>query len=193
MLSRLSMLLGTTLTVTLGLPLLVRTLNRRQNKIKAFADNDMDNIYLTRAITVIRPVEDVYRFWHNLTRLPKILDYIESVHAIGNTLTRWTLNLPLGLKTTFDVETYIDIPNTMIGWRSLPKSELQTGGWVRFQPMETGTEVQLTVEFGALPSPLRQSVCNLVNETYIDHCLQAYKQKMERLPPTINERSGECD
>jgi len=174
--------------------MLFRNLSRKNSNgeqpITAAAESAAQNIYITRNVTVNRPVEEVYHFWHDLSNLPHVMDYIESVYVIGNTLTHWTLKLPGDLKAEFDAETYIDIPNTMISWRSLPESELQSGGSVRLQPVEGGTEIHLTVEFVPPVGAVGVAIAKLIGESYVDHALHGYKRSMEDTSVEVEAHGG---
>jgi uncharacterized membrane protein len=177
-------------SAAIGASFLLRNLKRKSQETAAVAENAAQDIYVTRAVTVNQPVEDVYRFWHDLTNLPQVMEYVESVYVIGNTLTHWTLKFPGDLQAEFDAETYIDMPNEMISWRSLPESEIQSGGSVRLQPVEDGTEVQLTVEFVPPAGALGQAVAKLFGEAYVDGCLDTYKQMVEQTSVEIEAHGG---
>lgn len=181
-------ILGGVMSAALGISYLFRDRNMKGKKQTAFAENASQNIHITRAITVTQPVEAVYQFWRRLTNLPQVIDYIESVYVIGNTLTRWTLNPDP--KTEFDVETYIDIPNSMISWRSLPEAPIQNAGSVRLQPVDGGTKVQLTLEIMTPADTPEQALIDLIDERYVDQCLQEFKQLMENTSIEIEAHGG---
>jgi uncharacterized membrane protein len=141
-------------------------------------------IHISRAMTIDRPAQDLYAFWHDPTNLPQVIKYIDSVQMIDDKSAHWTISLPGGLKTEFDVEVYTDVPNEVISWRSLPGSQVQTAGSVRFRPAPfgRGTEVHLTVEFVPPGGPIGQAVFKLFGEApgqYINQYLRDFKQMME--------------
>lgn len=194
---KLSVLGGALVTsAAVGIPMLFRKWtqksvdNGQMAAEAAPSENAAQNIYITRTVTVNRPIEDVYHFWHNLSNLPQVMDYVESVYAIGNTLTHWTLKFPGDLKAEFDAETYIDIPNTMISWRSLPESELQSAGSVRLQPAEGGTEIHFTLEFVPPGGAVGAAILKIVTESYVDHALHDYKRSMEETSVEVEAHGG---
>jgi len=153
-------------------------------------------IKVTKSITIDRPIEELYAFWHDLTNLPSVMDYVKSIQVAGDT-THWTLQLPGGVKSEFNSEVYNEVPNEVIAWRSLEGSELQNAGSVRFKPAPgtRGTEVQLTVEFIPPAGIIGQAITKLFGEVpaqYIGQGLREFKQKMEtgEIPTTDGQPSG---
>lgn len=142
-------------------------------------------IHVVRAITINRPVEDLYNFWRDPANLPQVMGYVESVQPIGENRTHWTVKMPIGdMKVEFDSEVYTDVPNEVISWRSLPGSQVENAGSVRFKPAPAGrgTEVHLTVEFIPPGGPLAQAALKLFGDApnqYFAQYLRELKQKME--------------
>ena len=50
---------------------------------------------VSRSIIVDRPVEEVYRFWHDFGNLPKFMTFLESVESTGDRRSHWTANGPV--------------------------------------------------------------------------------------------------
>lgn len=141
-------------------------------------------VHVTRAITIDRPVEDLYGFWRNLTNLPQVMGFVESVKLLDGNRSHWTLKLPGGIPVEFDSEVYTDTPNEVISWRSLPDSQLQHAGSVRFKPApgNRGTELHFTLEFVPPGGPVAQAVLKLFGDVpnqYIGQFLRDFKQEME--------------
>jgi uncharacterized membrane protein len=141
-------------------------------------------VHVTRAVTIDRPVEDLYTFWRDPANLPQVMGYVESVQPIGDNRTHWTIKLPKGATVEFDSEVYTDKPNEVISWRSLPGSQIQNAGSVRFVPAPAGrgTEVHLTVEFVPPGGPIAQAVLKLFGDApnqYFAQYLRDFKQVME--------------
>ena len=116
--------------------------------------------------------------------MPEVISYVESVQVTGDKQAHWTVKAPGGMKVEFDVEVYTDTPNEVISWRSLPDSDIQNAGSVRFRPApaDRGTEVVLTVEFvppgGALGHALLKLLGDAPNQ-YVAEYLREFKQMME--------------
>jgi uncharacterized membrane protein len=141
-------------------------------------------IHVVQTITVNRPVEDLYFFWRDPTHMPQVFSYVESVEVTGDDRAHWTITLPGGIKSEFDAEVYTKTPYEVISWRSLPGSEIDNAGSVRFKPApgEDGTEVQLTLEFVPPGGVIGKALMTLFGdapEQYIGQFLREFKQVME--------------
>ncbi len=141
-------------------------------------------IHVTRAVTINRPVEDLYNFWHDPANYPQVMGYIDSVQVTGNNRAHWTVKAPGGMTFEFDGEIYTDTPNEVISWRSLPESQIQNAGSVRFNPAPDGrgTEVHLTVDFVPPGGLIGQRLLKLFGDVpnqYITQYLREFKQMME--------------
>lgn len=158
-------------------------------------------IHVERAITIDRPVEDLYNFWRDPANMPQVMGYVESIEPIGKNRTHWTIKSPVGgMKVEFDSEIYTDTPNEVISWRSLPGSQVQNAGSVRFKPAPAGrgTEVHLKVEFVPPGSPLAQVVLKLFGDVpnqFFAQSLRELKQMMEtgEKATTEGQTSGRKD
>jgi uncharacterized membrane protein len=139
-------------------------------------------VHLVRSITIDRPIAELYKFWHDLSRLPEAFKHIESIQFLGNNKAHVTLKLPGNLSTEFDAEIYTDVPNEVISWRSLPDSELANAGSIRFRDTGKGTEVEMTVEYvppgGALGKTIAEIIGKFPSE-YLAGFLREFKELME--------------
>lgn len=157
-------------------------------------------IHVVRTVTIDRPANELYNFWRDATHMPEVFSYVESVQVTGADRAHWKLQLPGGMTTEFDSEIYTDTPNEVISWRSLPGSELQNAGSVRFKPAPVGrgTEVQLTIEFVPPGGALGKAVLKLFGEApaqYIGQFLREFKQLVEtgEKATTRGQSSGRKD
>ena len=107
---------------------------------------------LEATITVNKPVLEVYRFWRHLENLPRFMRHLESVISIGENRSHWVARGPLHMPLIWDAELLEERENTLLSWRSLPGSDIDHMGTVRFRelPNGRGTEVRLKLAY-ALP------------------------------------------
>jgi uncharacterized membrane protein len=98
------------------------------------------------AITIAKPVTDVYRFWRDLENLPHFMDHLIDVDTTTDGKSHWIAKGPLGLKVEWDAEIITDTPNQVIAWRSLPGSDVDTAGAVRFRELADGRGTEVRVE-----------------------------------------------
>ncbi|MDP8976514.1 MAG: SRPBCC family protein [Actinomycetota bacterium] len=103
------------------------------------------------AITVNRPPQEVYGYWHHFENLPKFMAHLESVEAKEDGRWRWVANAPLGRTVEWEAEIEEDVPDQLIAWRSLEGSEVPNRGSVRFAPAAGGRATEVTFELAYEP------------------------------------------
>ncbi|MEW9529562.1 SRPBCC family protein [Microbispora sp. NPDC049125] len=103
---------------------------------------------LHAAITVKRPREDVYRFWHNFENFPRFMVHVESVEA-SDGQTHWRVRGPAGKGVEWDAEIVEDRRDQLIAWRSTHGALVPNSGSVRFAdaPGDRGTEVRVSLRY----------------------------------------------
>jgi uncharacterized membrane protein len=106
-------------------------------------------IRIKRSITVNRPPEEVYQFWHDFENLPRFMSHVKSVKRLGDTRTHWEVKGPAGIEVEWDAEITEDKPNELIAWRSLPGADVENSGAVRFEraPGGRGTVVRVDLNY----------------------------------------------
>lgn len=139
---------------------------------------------ITRAITINRPIDEVYRFWRDLQNLPRFMRHLEAVQVLDATRSRWTAKGPGGASIEWDAELVEDVPNERIAWRSLEGADVANAGAVRFSRAPGGRGTEVRVEMREVPPGGRvaETVAKLVRqapEQKIADDLRAFKQVME--------------
>jgi uncharacterized membrane protein len=101
------------------------------------------------AITVMKPVADVYRYWRDFEHLPTFMAHVEDVDTTTDGKSHWVARGPLGLRVEWDAEIVTDKPNEVIAWRSLDGADVDTAGSVHFKelPHGRGTEVRVELKY----------------------------------------------
>ncbi|HEU4727418.1 MAG TPA: SRPBCC family protein [Kofleriaceae bacterium] len=133
------------------------------------------------AVTINKPVSEVYSFWRKFETLPRFMEYLESVTPRAAGRSRWVARLPLGRTIAWDAEIIDDRPNELIAWRTVEGSTLQHRGEVTFArtPGRDMTEVRVKLElglFGARPNPV---LAKLLTRPQIKGDLRRLKQILE--------------
>ena len=105
-------------------------------------------VKVNEAVTINRPAAEIYRFWRNLSNLPRVMRHLESIRVEGER-SHWVAHGPLGHRVEWDAEIINDRPNELIAWRSLEGSEVGTAGSVHFAtaPGGRGTEVHVSLKY----------------------------------------------
>lgn len=140
---------------------------------------------IIRAVTVNRPVHEVYRFWRDLENLPRFMRHLEAVEVTDQRRSHWTAKGPAGRKLEWDAEIVEDQPNESIAWRSLGGGAIDHIGRVLFAPAPGGRGTEVRVEMHQEYPPggqLAETVAKLFRqapEQKIQDDLRAFKQVME--------------
>lgn len=108
-------------------------------------------IHIRESVRVERPVEDLYRFWRELENLPSFMSNLESVTDLGNGRSHWCAKGPAAVRVEWDAEIINEVPDKVIGWRSLPDSDVVTAGSVNFRPVRDGRATQIDVHLQYAP------------------------------------------
>jgi uncharacterized membrane protein len=156
---------------------LVSALGLRKDAVRA-------PIHVLRTVMVNRPPEELYAMWRNFENLPAIMQHLEAVRVLDAKRSLWRARSPLGGTVEWEAELTHEIPDRELGWRSLPGSEVESTGVVRFEPSPLGYGTQLQVEMVYAPPAgrLGASVARILGEEpqqQIEEDLQRFKQRME--------------
>src|SRR5712692_2145589 len=123
-------------------------------------------IRVDESVTIQRPPEDVYCFWRRVENLPQFLDHLESVQSIDGRRSHWVAKGPAGKKIEWDAEIISDVPAAMIGWKTLPGSDIDHAGSVRFERALDGfgTEVKVSLQYRPPGGAMGAAVGKLLGE-----------------------------
>jgi uncharacterized membrane protein len=136
------------------------------------------------AITIARPVAEVYAFWRRLENFPLFMKSIVSVTERGGGRSLWIARGPAGKTWEWEAEILEDRPRELLVWRSLPGSEVHHYGAVRFQdaPAGRGTEVRVGIEFrppGGIAGLMVARLARRLPEHQVEEDLRRLKQMLE--------------
>lgn len=106
-------------------------------------------IRVHKAINIHAPVDELYRFWSNFENFPQFMSHVQAVRT-ENGVSEWTVKGPAGAPVTFKAEKTRDVPNESIAWQTLPDSQVQHTGFVRFDENRDGS-TRVTVQMRYVP------------------------------------------
>jgi uncharacterized membrane protein len=135
--------------------------------------------HVHESIRLEKPIEEVYRFWRQLENLPRFMSHLERVVDLGNGRSRWTTKAPAGSTVEWNAEIINEVENKVIGWRSLPDSDVVTAGAVNFDRARGGRSTQVTVHLQYAPPGGRLG--KMVAEIFGDEPAQAIREDLRRL------------
>ncbi|HSB74175.1 MAG TPA: SRPBCC family protein [Terriglobales bacterium] len=140
-------------------------------------------IRVRKAVSVDKSPEELYRFWHDFENLPRFLRHLQSVRSRAGRL-EWVTSGPLGKNFSWEAEIVEDRENEYISWRSLPGSQIENQGSVRFQsgPEGRGTEVRVELLYRPPAGRLGAAFASLFGEDpeqQIREDLRRFKELME--------------
>jgi uncharacterized membrane protein len=108
-----------------------------------------NGIRVQKTINVNAPIDEVYRFWHNFENFPLFMDHVKEI-SVQNGISNWKVAGPAGSSMEFQSHITRDIPNESIAWETIPDSQIQHTGVVRFEEnWDGGTRV--TVQMTYMP------------------------------------------
>lgn len=139
-------------------------------------------------VTVNRSPQDLYNFWRNLTNLPRVMSYLESVQVLSPMRSHWVAKAPAGMQVAWDAEIISDVPNERIGWRSIQGADVPNAGSVTFEPAPggNGTLIHVNLKYDVPMGPVGAGIAKLFGSDpsrMIDEDLHRFKAMMEMGEP----------
>jgi uncharacterized membrane protein len=108
-------------------------------------------VHVRESVRLEKPVEEVYRFWRRLENLPRFMSHLERVECFDDTHSHWVARGPANLRVEWDAEIINEVENRVIGWRSLPGSDVVSAGSVNFEAVRQGRGTQLSLHLQYAP------------------------------------------
>jgi uncharacterized membrane protein len=103
-------------------------------------------IHVDETVTIQRPASELFRFWRSLENLPRVMRHLESVSTVGNRRSHWVAKGPAGMQVEWEAEIINEVPDKLIGWRSVEGSTIVSAGSVHFDQQADGS-TRLWVRF----------------------------------------------
>jgi uncharacterized membrane protein len=141
-------------------------------------------VIVEESVVINRPISELYRFWRNLENLPRFMSHLESVERITDTLSRWRAKGPAGTTVEWNAEIINEVPDQVIGWKSIEGSDVVSAGSVNFDEVSggRGTRVQVRLQYSPPGGKIGDAVARLIGSdaaTRIRQDLQRFKQLVE--------------
>jgi uncharacterized membrane protein len=149
-------------------------------------------VHVEEVVTIGRPREELYRFWRNLENLPRFMRHLETVERITDTLSRWRAKGPAGSTVEWNAEIINEVPNELIGWKSIEGSDVVSAGSVHFGNAGGGrTRVRVRLQYSPPGGKVGAAIAKMMGRdpaTEIREDLRRFKQLIEAGEVATNER-----
>jgi uncharacterized membrane protein len=154
-------------------------------------------IKVEKTVTINKPADELYRFWHDFEKLPTFMKHLKSVKVYNEKRSHWIANAPLGNSVEWDADILEDRENEFISWASVEGADVDNSGFVRFKkaPGDRGTEVKVVLEYNLPGGALASVIAKLFGEEpeqQIGDDLRRFKMLMEagEIATTEGQPSG---
>lgn len=154
-------------------------------------------VRVEKAVTINAAAEHLYMFWRNFANLPRFMHNLESVTVHDDKRSHWVAKGPAGSKVDWEAEIINEIPNELIGWRSIEGSQIDNAGSVHFTRAagNRGTEVRVVLRYDPPAGVVGATISKLLGEDpamNVQEDLRRLKQLMEtgEVPTTEGQPSG---
>ncbi|HSU54059.1 MAG TPA: SRPBCC family protein [Candidatus Dormibacteraeota bacterium] len=110
-----------------------------------------EGIRVDKAVTIEKPVNEVYAFWRDLENLPRFMRHVKSVTRKDDLHSHWVVKTVGGKTVEWDAEIIEQRENEMVSWRSAPGADVDNAGSVWFTPVPGGSGTIVRVEMKYVP------------------------------------------
>jgi uncharacterized membrane protein len=156
-----------------------------------------EGVKVERSVTINRSPQDLYTFWRDFDNLPRVMSHLKEVDVYDQLRSRWVAVGPLGKEVEWEAEIINERENEMISWQSVPNSQIDTAGSVRFTPLsfDRGTRVTISMQYkppgGKFVAKLASLFGQDLESKLIDD-IYNFKRMMEteELPTSAAQPSG---
>ena len=155
------------------------------------------SIKVEKTVTINKPADELYRFWHNFENLPNFMKHLKSVTVVNERRSHWIANAPMGASVEWDADIINEKENELIAWASTEGADVENAGFVRFSPAPAnrGTEVKVVIEYNPPGGAVGAAIAKLFGEEpeqQVGDDLRRFKMIMEagEIATTEGQPSG---
>jgi uncharacterized membrane protein len=116
-----------------------------------------------KVVTINKPAEELYRFWHKFENLPRFMKHLKDVKVYDDRRSHWISRGPLDSSIEWDAVIIEDRENELISWASVQGADVENSGSVSFQPApgNRGTEVKVVSQYNPPGGAIGDAVAKL--------------------------------
>ena len=143
-----------------------------------------ETIKVEKTVTINKPQDELYNFWHNFENLPQFMSHLKLVKVVEEKRSHWVAKAPLGTTVEWDADIIEDKKNEFISWSSVKNANIENSGFVRFKkaPGNRGTEVEVVIVYQPPGGKIGAAIAKLFGEApkqQIGDDLNRFKMLME--------------
>lgn len=99
-----------------------------------------------RAVTVNKPVAEVFAYFRDFTNLPHFMENVVSIDVLDAKRSHWVVKAPAGRTVEWDALVTDEVVDRVIAWESAPGADVPNSGRVEFRDAGwRGTVVTATI------------------------------------------------
>jgi uncharacterized membrane protein len=154
-------------------------------------------VRVEKAVTINSSPEVLYAFWRRFENLPLFMHNLEAVQVHDEKRSHWVAKGPAHSKVEWDAEIINEIPNELIGWRSIEGSQVDNAGSVHFTPASggRGTEVKVVLRYDPPAGVMGARISKILGEDpalNVQEDLRRLKRLIEtgEIPTTEGQPTG---
>lgn len=136
-----------------------------------------------RAVTIYRPIDEVYAFWRDLQPLARVLPRVLLVEELDSRRSRWVMAGPGDTELAFHAEVVTDDPPRLVAWRATDSPVPHEGRVeLRAAPGDRGTEVRVRLSYRPPAGELGVALARLTGDEpdqLLRDALRRVKQVLE--------------
>ncbi len=107
-----------------------------------------DDAIVARAVTINRPVAEVFAYFRDFANLPTFMENVERIDILSDTRSHWVVKAPAGKTVEWDAVVTEEAQDRLIAWTSEPGADVANSGWVEFRDAGArGTVVTATIAY----------------------------------------------
>lgn len=152
---------------------------------------------LHESIDIERPVADVFAFFKDFENFPKVIGALRSVTDYQDGRSHWSAYSPAGNVIEWDAVVTKYVPNSVIGWQSVTRAVVESGGLVRFTAVSpTRTSVAIDLTYHPAQTTLGDALRAMVSPPFavrLRRDLEHVRFYLESFPPRLVEEPEEAE
>ena len=110
--------------------------------------SEAEHSLVGRAVTINRPVAEVFAYFRDFANLPRFMENVISIKMLDDNRSHWIMRAPAGKTVEWDARIIDETENSLIEWTAEPGADIANSGRVEFRDAGArGTVVTATIAY----------------------------------------------